>query len=118
MENPRNKSDYVKNKNKNKKYFERLTKLNVFSYTKPNDKKILLGAKPEETKLLFNGYANNNEYIDQSVLQYYIILGMQDLYYNYILPLEKENLELKRILIKEKDKNNQRFDYIMKHMKK
>ena len=115
MENLRNKSNLVKDQNK--KYFERFTKLNVFSYTKPNDRKIHFGVKPEEMDQLFQN-ANSNERIDQSVLQYYIILGMQDFYHNYFLPLEKENKELKRMLLKVKDKNNQRFDYILKHLKK
>ena len=49
MENIRNKSTNLSKK----KYFDRFTKLNVYSYTKPNDKKINLGCKPTEVYSLF-----------------------------------------------------------------
>jgi hypothetical protein len=50
MDNLRNKTQYIKNKNKN--YFERFTKLNVYSYT--SDQKINLECKPAEVISLFN----------------------------------------------------------------
>ena len=44
MENLCNKSQGLKNKD----YFERFAKLNIYSYTKPNNNKLYIGAKPIE----------------------------------------------------------------------
>jgi len=38
--------------------------------------------------------------VDQSALQYYIILGLQDFYQNHFLPLRDENITLKEELDK------------------
>jgi flagellar hook-basal body complex protein FliE len=52
--------------------FERLTKLNV------SFESGIIGLKPEEVKRIFPDVCPG-EHIDQSVLQYYLLLGMQDL---------------------------------------
>ena len=61
--------------------------------------------------------------IDQSTLQYYLILAMQDFHQNYFLPMRDENIILKEELEKTqvmflnyKKKNDERFDIIMKHL--
>ena len=124
------KMENIRKKGK-KDYFNRFVKLNIYSYTK-GDKKIYLGAKPEEVFSLFNGNTssikkeigkeNNNiddKSIDQSTLQYYLILALQDFYQNYYIPLAEDNKALKEdinmlqhILKDIKKKNNDRFDYI------
>ena len=135
MENLRNKSSYILDKTKAKEYFERFTKLNVYSYTKDN--KIYIGAKPTEVYSLFKGNTsstkkdtNQNAYvypdnvvIDQSSLQYYIILALQDFYHNYYKPLEEENMTLKEELTKTqsmlmtyKKKNDERFEILTKNL--
>lgn len=113
MENLRNKTqEYIINQKNAKDYFDRFTKLNVYSYTKPNDTKLYIGCKSTEVYSLFNGNTSSSkktasktdktEYvnpesivIDQSSLQYYLILGLQDLYFNYYEPLAEENKTLK-----------------------
>lgn len=50
MENIKSKSATISKKN----YFDRFTKLNVYLYTKPNDKKINIGCKPTEVYSLFH----------------------------------------------------------------
>ena len=134
MENIRNKSS---NLNK-KKYFDRFTKLNVYSYTKPNDKKINLGCKPTEVYSLFNGntssikkilgkeqdYLHPDEVtIDQSALQYYVILALQDFYQNYYIPLSDENKGLKEhlsmlqtMMLNNKKKNDERFTVLTENL--
>ena len=133
MENLRNKSQEINKKG----FFKRFIKLNVFSYTKPNDNKIYIGAKPTEAFSLFNGNTNSIEkainesnyvhpddvVIDQSALQYYIILGLQDFYCNYYNSIVEENRTLKEELSKihsmlknVKKKNDQRFDVLAKNL--
>jgi len=126
---PRNKSKRLKEKN----YFGRFNKLNVYSHVKNN--KIHVGVKPEEIYEIFNGNACGNKKsidggnvdevnsIDQSTLQYYMILGMQDFHQNHYLPLRDENIVLKEelektqtMLMNYKKKNDERFDVIMKHL--
>lgn len=134
MNNLRSKTEYVKSKQKN--YMERFSKVNIGSYTK--DGKIHIGCKPTELYSLFNGNTSSIKksmkndiqaqkpddmqalaakqhdiVIDQSTLQYYIILGMQDMYYNYLLPLQNENKTLKDIFEKHKKKCNSRFDFLI-----
>ena len=134
MQNLRNKSQ-----RKDKKYFERFTKLNVYTYTKLNDKKINLGCKPTEVYSLFNGNTSSSKKtldkedntpilpedvtIDQSTLQYYIILALQDFYHNYYMPLSEENQVLKEeltmmrtLLISNKKKNDERFEVLAKNI--
>ena len=136
MQNLRNKSQCVLNKRKDKKYFERFTKLNVYTYTKPNDKKINLGCKPTEVYSLFNGTTSSSKKIlgkeedtpilskgvtiDQSALQYYIILALQDFYH---IPLSEENQALKdritmmrTIMINNKKKNDECFEVLSKNI--
>ena len=128
MENLRNKSRNIKSKD----YFERFTKLNVYSFTKPNDKKIFIGPKPDEVYSLFNGNTSTIKQeinikkllkdditIDQSTLQYYMILALQDFHSNYYLPLVEENNSLKAdidnlksIIMDIKHKNDKRFEYL------
>ena len=92
---PRNKSKKLKEK----KYLDRFNRLNVYSHIRDN--KVHLGIKPEEVYELFNGNAcgekkrkddkeNKPTTIDQSTLQYYMILGLQDFYQNHFLPLRDE----------------------------
>ena len=136
MENLRNKSEYITKKAK--EYFDRFTKLNIYSYTKPGDNKIYIGAKPTEVYSLFNGNTSSTKktltpttefihpddiVVDQSSLQYYIILGLQDFYQNYYLPLEQENQSLKdnlsmlqTLVSTNKKKNDERFDVLTKNM--
>ena len=133
MDNLRNKSQNLSNKD----YFERFTKLNIYSYTKPNDNKVYIGAKPTEVYSMFNGNTSSTKkttneityvhpddvFIDQSTLQYYIILGLQDFYSNYYKPLVEENLTLKEELSKmqtmfmiTKKKNDERFEVLTKNL--
>ena len=115
---------------KEKKYFDRFNKLNVYSYVRDN--KIYLGVKPEEVFELFSnacgrvtdkgekpGYPCS---VDQSALQYYMILELQDFYQNHFLPLRDENIVLKEelektqtMLMNLKKKNDERFEFIMNH---
>ena len=62
--------------------------------------------------------------IDQTVLQYWMILALQDSHTNYYLPSVKENRNLKAdineliSLIKEvKQKNDKIFDFIINKLK-
>jgi len=130
---PRNKSKKLKEK----KYLDRFNKLNVYSHIKDN--KVHLGIKPEEVYELFNGNACGEKKgkddkenkptdkgkcsIDQSTLQYYMILGLQDFYQNHFLPLRDENIALKeeldktqKMLMNYKRKNDERFELIIKHI--
>lgn len=112
MENLRNKTQGTIDKKKD--YLKRFSKLNVYSYIK--DDRINLGCKPTEVYSLFNGNTSNIKkkiktdeiidpssiVIDQSAMQYYIILALQDLYYNYaednkktISDLQEENKTLR-----------------------
>ena len=119
----------VRKKSNKKDYFNRFTKLNIYSYTKGN--RIYLGANPSDVYSLFNGNTssikkeigklpeNHELTIDQSTLQYYIILALQDFHQNYYIPLAEENKTLKEdlnmlqsILNEIKKKNNDRFDYL------
>ncbi len=120
MENLTNKS-----KQKNKKSFERFVNLDVYSYTKPNDKKIFLGIKPE-TMNFPNAGSEKNEIgkkpqpttsVDQSALQYYLILALQDFHENFYKPLVEENQKLKECLARTKKKNDERFEYLLKKIK-
>jgi len=105
----------------------------VYSHVKDN--KIHVGVKPKEVYEIFNGNACGNKKsigewnvgevnsIDQSTLQYYIILGMQDFHQNHYLPLRDKNIVLKEelektqtMLMNYKKKNDGRFDVIMKHL--
>ena len=88
MHSPRNKSKRLKEK----KYFDRFNKLNVYSYVRDN--KIYLGVMPENVYELFSNACGRKKgireddskdkkdqgsctsTIDQSALQYYMILGM------------------------------------------
>ena len=134
MENLRNKSANLSKKN----YFERFTKLNVYTYTKPNDKKINLGCKSTEVYSLFNGNTSSikktlgkeQEYIhpeevniDQSAMQYYVILALQDFNQNYYIPLAEENKSLKEqvsmlqtMLLDNKKRNDDRFTVIKENL--
>ena len=96
---PRNKPKKLKEK----KYLDRFNKLNVSPYIRDN--KVHLGIKPEVAYELFNGNAygekkrkddnkeNRATTVDQSALQYYIVLGLQDFYQNHFLPLRDENID-------------------------
>ena len=115
----RNKSKKLKEK----KYLDRFIRLNVYSYMKDN--RACLKIKPEEIYEVFKGNASGTDVhlIDQSALQYYIILGLQDFYQNHFLPLRDENITLKEELDKTqtmlmncKKKNDERFDFIMKYL--
>ena len=111
------------------------------------DNKVHLGIKPEDVYELFNGNACGEKKgkddkenkptdkgkcsIDQSTLQYYMILSLQDFYQNHFLPLRDENIALKEeikisldktqtMLMNYKRKNDERFEFlsglIMKHI--
>ena len=61
--------------------------------------------------------------IDQSTLQFYMILGMQGFYQNYHRPMKDEIISLREeldktqvMLMNYKKKNDERFDIIMKHL--
>ena len=137
FQNLRNKTqENIINKYKSKNYFERFTKLNVYSYTKSNEKKINLGCKPSEVYTLFNGITSTTKKtldkdetilpedvtIDQSTLQYYIILALQDFYYNYYIPLSEENKSLKdslsmmQTMLLNSKKNDQRFEVLSQNI--
>ena len=127
---PRNKSKKLKEK----KYLDRFNRLNVYSHIRDN--KVHLGIKPEEVYELFNGNAcgekkgkddkeNKPTTVDQSTLQYYMILGLQDFYQNHFLPLRDENITLKEeldktqtMLMNYKKKNDERFEFVMKSLHK
>ena len=109
MQNPRNKTqENIINKRREKDYFKRFTKLDIYSHTK--DGKIYLGAKPEEVYNLFNGNTSSikkqaqqpctvnviDYTIDQSTLQYYMILALRDFYYNYHIPLHNRLEKIKK----------------------
>ena len=165
MENLHNKTQAVHDKKKD--YFERFAKLNIFSFTKPNDDKIYIGAKPTEVYSLFRGntsspkksktddalrlhserrevsggsptfIAPDDIVIDQSSLQYYLCLALQDFYINYFMPLNddclqltielnklKEELEhykevvsvLKGVVLSSKKKNDDRFEIMTQNL--
>lgn len=133
MENLRNKTqENVINKQKTKEYLQRFTKLNVYSYTKPNDNKVYVGSKPTEVYSLFNGNTSSNkkaaskefpEYThpdeivtDQSTLQYYIILALQDFYYNYYMPLSDELARTQSMVNILKKKNDERFEVLTRNL--
>ena len=84
---PRNKSKRLKEKN----YFGRFNKLNVYSHVKDN--KIHVGVTLRKymryLMVMHVGMrvAGGIKTIDQSTLQYYMILGMQDFHQNHYLPL-------------------------------
>ena len=129
MQNPRNKTQEniisaaaSPNKRRQKDYFKRFTRLDIYSYTK--DDKIFLGAKPEEVYNLFNGNTSSikkqaqhpctgksidNITIDQSTLQSYMILALQDFYYNYHIPLHDKLEHIKK-------KNDERYEAITKSL--
>ena len=54
--------------------------------------------------------------IDQSTLQYYMILALQDFYCNYHLPLVEENKVLKDKINKMSKKNDERFETIRENL--
>ena len=122
MHSPRNKSKRLKEKN----YLDRFNKLSVYSYIRDN--KIYLGVKPEDVyELFFNVCGRVADKgicsVDQSALQYYMIIGLQDFYQNHYLPLRDENIVLKEeldktqtMLMNLKKKNDERFEIIMKHL--
>ena len=115
----RNKSKKLKEK----KYLDRFIRLNVCSYMKDN--RPCLRIKPEEILEVFKGNASgkDGQLIDQSALQYYMILGLQDFYQNHFIPLRDENITLKDevnktqiMLMNYKKKNDERFEVITRHM--
>ena len=114
----RNKSKKLKEK----KYLDRFIRLNVYSYVRDN--RPCLRIKPEEIHEVFKGNACGKDVnlIDQSALQYYMILGMQDFYQNHFLPLRDEVVTLKEVdktqimLMNYKKKNDERFEHVMKHI--
>ena len=78
---------------------------------------------------MFKGNASGKDaqLIDQSALQYYMIVGLQDFYQNHFLPLRDENITLKEeldktqaMLMNYKKKNDERFEFlsglVMKHI--
>ena len=104
-------------------------------YSHVRDNKIHISIRAEEVNEIFNGNACGNKKsigegdageiksIDQSTLQYYMILGMQHFHQNYYLPLRDENISLKEelektqlVLTNYKKKNDERFDIITKHL--
>ena len=104
-------------------------------YFHVKDNKIHVGVKSEEVYEIFNGNACGNKKsigdgmsgepnsIDQSTLQYYMILGMQDFHQNHYLPLRDEIIVMKEelektqtMLMNYEKKNDERFDVIMKHL--
>ena len=61
--------------------------------------------------------------IDQSALQYYVILALQDFYQNYYIPMSDENKSLKEqlsmlqtILVNNKKKNDERFTVLTENL--
>ena len=117
----RNKSKKLKEK----KYLDRFIRLNVYSHMRDN--RPYLKIKPEEIHEVFKGNASGKDahVIDQSALQYYIILGLQDFYQNHFIPLRDEVATLKDELIKTqtmlmnyKKKNDERFEFVMKTLHK
>ena len=91
------------------------------------DNRSCLRIKPEEIYEVFKGNASGKDahIIDQSALQYYIILGLQDFYQNNFLPLRDENITLKEevnktqaMLMNYKKKNDERFEFVMKSLHK
>ena len=124
-----NKSKWLKEK----KYLERFNRLNIYSFME-NDK-VSLGVKPEEINELFSNACGKRERlgneklnisvftVNQSTMQYYMILGLQDFYQNHFIPLRDENITLKEevnktqtMLMNLKKKNDERFDIIMNHL--
>ena len=114
-----NKSKWLKEK----KYLERFNRLNIYSFVE-NDK-VSLGVKPEELNELFSNACGKRERlrINQSTMQYYMILGLQDFYQNHFIPLRDENITLKEelektqtMLMNLKKKNDEMFDIIMEHL--
>ena len=117
----RNKSKKLKEK----KYLDRFIRLNVYSYMKDN--RPYHRIKPEEIHEVFKGNASSNDgqLIDQSALQYYMILGLQDFYQNHFIPLRDENITLKEevnktqtMLMNYKKRNDERFEFVMKALHK
>ena len=115
----RNKSKKLKEK----KYLDRFIRLNVYSHMKDN--RPCLKIKPEEILEVFKGNASgkDGQLIDQSALQYYMILGLQDFYQNHFIPLRDEVVTLKDeldktqiMLMNYKKKNDERFEHVMKHI--
>jgi len=111
----RNKSKKLKEK----KYLDRFIRLNVYSYMRDN--RPCLRIKPEEVHEVFKGNASGKyaQLIDQSALQYYMILGLQDFYQNHFIPLRDENTPLKEeldktqtMLMNYKKKNDERFGFL------
>ena len=104
MKDAMNKSKRLKEKN----YLDKFNKLSVYSYIRDN--KIYLGVKPEDVYELFSNacgtVTDKGEKpghpcsVDQSAMQYYMILGLQDFYQNHFLPLREENIVLKEELEK------------------
>ena len=117
----RNKSKKLKEK----KYLDRFIRLNVYSHMRDN--RPCLKIKPEEIHEVFKGNASGKDahIIDQSALQYYMILGLQDFYQNHFLPLRDEVVTLKDevsktqiMLMNYKKKNDERFEFVMKTLHK
>ena len=91
------------------------------------DNKIYLGVKPEDVYELFSNACERITgkgicSVDQSALQYYMIIGLQDFYQNHYLPLRDENIVLKEeldktqtMLMNLKKSNDERFEFIMNH---
>jgi len=124
-----NKSKWLKEK----KYLERFNRLNIYSFIE-NDK-VSLGVKPEELNELFSNACGKRERpgnenlntstftINQSTMQYHMILDLQDFYQNHFIPQRDENITLKEevkksqtMLMNLKKKNDERFDLIMNHL--
>ena len=133
MENLRNKT------HQGKDYFNRFTRINVYSYTKLGDPKVHIGVKPEEVYSIFNGNTSTEKKhagqssdkdqspsmitVDQSTLQYYMILALQDFHANYYLPLRneadqlrEENKQLKELVLNLKKKNDERFEVLSNNL--
>jgi len=92
-------------------------------------KKINLGCKPADVFSLFNGNTSTQKKtkdevmiiqddvkIDQSTLQYYIILALQDFYFNYHLSLVEENKVLLDKINLMKKKNDDRFRILKENL--
>ena len=105
---------------KEKKYFDRFNKLNVYSYIRDNLpwSQTVYGLFSDACgRVADKGICS----VDQSALQYYMIFGLQDFYQNHFLLLWDENIVLKEELDKTQTmlmnlkKNDERFEFIMNH---
>ena len=84
------------------------------------DNRPCLRIKPEEIHEVFKGNASDKDVnlIDQSALQHYMILGLQDFYQNHFLPLRDEVVTLKDEVVTLKDELDKTQIMLMNYKKK